>query len=477
MKEKSVADTYFSNFYDPSSCHKGLHMCSFSEEQEELKKGGLDFICHGIKKHHKIIYITNNYQKKEIIKTLHCGNPPIDEKIITKHLYIFSAKEAYFHKDRFSPLKVIDFWGEQVNIALRQGFPVVQALVNMDWIAGEFKELDEVIQYEALITEKLGGDPKLIFLCQYNMQLLLPGFVNKAIESHPLCQIENEIYANQYYIEPREYLSQEKEKKFLFQRLHQLKERRKKEDELTNLYAQTTDLKNFTHMVAHDLKEPIRNAYMLNEILLSQYQEELTPSTKDLIERISSSLHEGYHRIESLKALNLQSKNKNKKWIDLNELFIKTLNKWKEKVREVSGEIFYNPSSLGRIKIDEVHFSQLLSNIISNSIKYRKREVPLQIHVSAEQKPSQEVEIKISDNGIGFNAQFNGDVFHPFRRLHSSPGYEGTGIGLTICQRIMQDYEGEIHAEGEESIGTTIILKFPQEHSKEPGVGTVKNAA
>jgi signal transduction histidine kinase len=108
----------------------------------------------------------------------------------------------------------------------------------------------------------------------------------------------------------------------------------------------------------------------------------------------------------------------------------------------------------------------LFSNIVGNSIKYRKKQGPLIINVKMESRYAGKVDVRIQDNGQGFNPQYNAQVFRPFRRLHSSLGCEGNGIGLTICQRIMQELQGEIFAEGEEGVGTTVILRFPCTHKK-----------
>ncbi|MBS0271966.1 MAG: MEDS domain-containing protein [Proteobacteria bacterium] len=460
MKQK-VNDIYFLNLYDVSLCHEGLHMCTFYKSEEEYRKNALDFIHQGSKEHHKIIFITDKAKDFEFLDHFQKKASSLESTNFRTDMVLFTPQEAYYQNGIFSSAKILNFWDEQLEIARKQGYEVVQAIINMDWGVSQFKALDEVIEYESLIVEKLGAQPKLILICQYNLDLFHPGFINKAIESHPLCHIEKEIFPNSYYIAPKQYLSDAREHYLLRQRLHQLKEHRRAEEELSKLYKLTTDLRNFSHMLIHDLKEPIRTASMLNQILKSDHHQELSANALDLIERISHALQEGSNRIEGIKAINFYSKDRKIQIFDLDKILTETLEKHKSIVEKVEGKILCSCLCKIQIKMDIIHFHQIFLNIINNSVKYRKKDVPLLINIRVNINESQRIEIKISDNGTGFKPQYNNHIFHPFRRLHSSHEYEGSGVGLTICQRIMHEYGGEIYAEGEEGVGTTITLRFP----------------
>jgi len=461
MPNNSVSSIYYRNFYDNYAFHTGLHMCCFSNKLVPSLTTEKEFILTGIKENHKIVYITSEENKSKIIKFLQ------DEKINplvwgkSKQLTFFSATEVYTHNGSFSLPAVLKFWQKQLDDSRKERIPVIRALVNMDWCLDLFVNLDDVIEYEAMIAENLSAKLKIMFLCLYDTNLLPHGFLNKAIESHPFCKYENEIYPNPYFIAPKEYLSPAKEAKLFKQRSHEIKERRKIEEELFSLYKQLENLNNFSHMIAHDIKEPIRLANMLNDLVLIEHQKDLPRSTQDLIKRVSKALKEAYDRVEGLKELNAHSKNAHQKRMDLSKAILKNVKEQEKKLKEIGGRIIYDPTPSPHMMLNEVYMSQLFSNIIGNSIKYRKKDVPLIISIKVEIPYPGTIDIKIADNGQGFNPQYNTQVFRPFRRLHSSLECEGNGIGLTICQRIMQESGGEILAEGEEGIGATVTLRFP----------------
>ncbi len=220
-------------------------------------------------------------------------------------------------------------------------------------------------------------------------------------------------------------------------------------------------------MIAHDIKEPVRLANMLNDIILLEHQKELPEATQDLVTRVSKALQEAHSRVEGLKELNTQSKNAHNTLLALDKAILQNVKEYEKQLKEVKGKIVYNPALEAHAQVNEVYFSQLFSNIIGNSIKYRKKDVPLVITIETAMTHPDKIDVKITDNGQGFNARYNTQIFRPFRRLHSSLEYEGNGIGLTICQRIMQESGGEILAEGQEGVGATVTLRFPLVDTKE----------
>ncbi len=470
MAKNSVSRIHHRNFYDNSVSHDGLHMCCFFKDSRALFKIEKEFILAGINNKNKIIYISSKEKQETTIKFLRSQkiDPLVWEK--NEQLTFFSAADVYTQNGKFSLDAALKFWQKQTDIARKKQISVVQAIVDMDWILEAFSDLDDVIKYEAMITENLNLSPKLMFLCLYDMNLLPRGFLNKAIESHPFCKYEDDIYPNPYFISPKEYLGPEKEEKLFQQRSSEIKKRRKIEEELFGLYKKTEDLNNFSHMVAHDIKEPIRLANILNDIVLFEHQKDLPLVTQDLISRVSKSLKEAYDRVEGLKELNTHSKNVHKKLIDIDESILKNIKEQEQYLKEIGGEIIYSPNSCHFIMGNEVYISQLFSNIVGNSIKYRKKKLPLIINVKMESRYAGKIDIRITDNGQGFNPQYNTQIFRPFRRLHPSLGCEGNGIGLTICQRIMQELQGEILAEGEEGVGTTVILRFPLANKRSKAV-------
>jgi light-regulated signal transduction histidine kinase (bacteriophytochrome) len=113
---------------------------------------------------------------------------------------------------------------------------------------------------------------------------------------------------------------------------------------------------------------------------------------------------------------------------------------------------------------------QLFYNLISNALKFRKKDISPEVKIYAEKAtPDDLYKIYIVDNGIGFESQYAEDIFIVFKRLHSYHEIEGTGIGLSICKKIMEQHNGFITASGELEQGATFVIGIP-ERQREPVV-------
>ena len=104
---------------------------------------------------------------------------------------------------------------------------------------------------------------------------------------------------------------------------------------------------------------------------------------------------------------------------------------------------------------------QLLQNLITNAIRYRKPGASPHIEISAEQTGDNEIRIEVRDDGIGIKDEFHEAIFKMFKRLHSRQEYEGTGIGLAVCKKIVERHNGQIGVESEPGQGTTAYFTLP----------------
>lgn len=149
--------------------------------------------------------------------------------------------------------------------------------------------------------------------------------------------------------------------------------------------------------------------------------------------------------------------------IDLNRILEHTESNLKALLQErnVSIESDRLPSVFG----DEIHLTQLFQNLITNAVKYNDSEVP-KVKITYERKGDKHV-LSIADNGIGIPSRYHQKVFELFQRLHSKDKYSGSGIGLAVCKKIMQQMDGDIYISNNPSGGTIFHLEFPSEQYKQ----------
>ncbi len=143
--------------------------------------------------------------------------------------------------------------------------------------------------------------------------------------------------------------------------------------------------------------------------------------------------------------------------VDANEVLEKALANLQSAIAETGAQI--TCGQLPTLRLQEIHLLQLFQNLIGNAIKYRSKDAPL-IEIAAKQEPEGWL-ISVRDNGIGIDPQYQEQIFGLFKRLHSIQDYSGTGVGLAICQKIVERYHGRIWVDSALGRGSTFFFTLP----------------
>ncbi|WP_299582768.1 ATP-binding protein [uncultured Microbulbifer sp.] len=227
------------------------------------------------------------------------------------------------------------------------------------------------------------------------------------------------------------------------------------------------ELQNFAFVASHDLQEPLRKIRAFGDRLTARYSEKLGDG-KDYVERMQSAAKRMSKLIEDLLAFSrVSTRTTPFETVDLNLVVEEVLDDLQIKREETNAQIDIQP--LPTIHADPTQMAQLFLNLIGNALKFIKPECPPIIRIQCEKTEISHVDTKVpgyritvSDNGIGFDEQFVDKVFSAFQRLHGRNEYEGTGIGLAICRRILERHCGEIHAASAPGEGATFELLIPE---------------
>lgn len=236
------------------------------------------------------------------------------------------------------------------------------------------------------------------------------------------------------------------------------------------------ELERFAYVASHDLQEPLRKIQAFGDLILERNGNEFSASGKDYLARMIKSANRMQSLIEALlefsRATTAQ-KNFEKK--DLTILAEEVKSEFREAIEEKKARV--NISPLPAVSIIPFQFKQMLSNIMSNALKYTKQnETPI-INVSARIIPEKDInkngakpnmdyyQVTIEDNGIGFDKENAERIFELFQRLHGRHEYGGSGIGLSICKKIAENHNGFITAEGEKGKGAAFHIYIPTQHN------------
>ncbi len=254
-----------------------------------------------------------------------------------------------------------------------------------------------------------------------------------------------------------------------------LTERKVAQDQLMQytqeLESQNKELEQFAYVASHDLQEPLRKIQTFAEIVQSNQYDEATRNK--YFEKIKTSAHRMSELIRSvLNYSKLANDPSQKVPTDLNQVVERAIMDFELLIQEKNARLIVEP--LPTIKAIPVQLSQLFANLIGNALKFnagepivtirsrilRAEEVTnLPSHITAHTL----CEISITDNGIGFEQQYERQIFGMFQRLHGRHQFGGTGIGLALCKKVVENHHGHITAESELGIGSTFRVYFPAE--------------
>ncbi len=226
------------------------------------------------------------------------------------------------------------------------------------------------------------------------------------------------------------------------------------------------ELEQFAYVASHDLQEPLRKIQAFGDRLKTKFSDGLPNEGKDYLERMQNAANRMQTLINDLLTLSrVATQTRPFVEVDLSETARLVLCDLESRLEQLGGSV--EVGALPVITADRVQMSQLLQNLIGNGLKFHKPGVPPQVtvHSAKVRDPNGAAEdvcrITVEDNGIGFDEKYSDRIFQVFQRLHGRNEYEGTGIGLAICRKIVERHGGAIAAHSTPGTGSKFIVTLP----------------
>jgi signal transduction histidine kinase len=226
------------------------------------------------------------------------------------------------------------------------------------------------------------------------------------------------------------------------------------------LHRSNKDLEQFAYAVSHDLQEPLRKILTFGERLIQKYSGKLGTEGEDYIKRMEDATIRMQLLIDDMLAFSRVSRNHDPfRDTDLNVIIHEILNDMEISISQKKAS--FSIDDLPVINAIPGQMRQLFQNLISNALKFSAESKHPHISISCDKPLKGICNIYVKDNGIGFRPEYASQIFEIFQRLHTRDKYKGTGIGLSICKKIVENHRGVITARSEPWEGATFIISLP----------------
>jgi len=244
--------------------------------------------------------------------------------------------------------------------------------------------------------------------------------------------------------------------------IQDITQRKRAEEKIKIYYSElekaNEELQSFSSVASHDLQEPLRKIITFGDRLATRIPE-TDEKGRDYLDRMQKSAIRMRSLVEDLlQYTRVEAQTRPFESLDLSKVVETVLDDLETRIKESKGVV--NINNLPNSESEPVQIHQLFLNIIGNALKFHREGIPPVVNLNSVKKENGFWEISVEDNGIGIEEEYLDRIFKPFERLHGRSAYEGTGIGLTICNKIVSRHGGSIKVKSAPNKGSIFIISF-----------------
>ncbi len=229
------------------------------------------------------------------------------------------------------------------------------------------------------------------------------------------------------------------------------------------------ELQDFASVASHDLQEPLRKVRAFGDRLSAKSGADLTDQGRDYLARMQDAAARMQTLINDLLTFSrVTTRAQPLVPVDLNQVVAQVVSDLEVRIQQSDATL--DIDALPTIDGDQVQLGQLFQNLLSNALKFQRPDVTPVVRIYAEDLDETNVQLFVQDNGIGFDEKYLDRIFTIFQRLHGRVEYEGTGVGLAVCRKIVERHGGTISARSAPGEGATFLVTLPRSHPEVLGI-------
>jgi len=400
-----------------------------------------------------------------VLDALRENNFDVDHYLDNGALLITHTRDAHLLEEYFGENKMLDFWTLSLNQARQAGFDTLRAAVEMTWALSELPGCELLAPYETRLNRFTDSNP-VVVLCQYNRTKFSPEKIKAIIHAHPIVVVKDQFLQNTQFV-PSQAFEEDNivhdidaiiENLRLIRRLEEANRANQSQKlQCVGLY---NEIENLASLLSRELQPAMGMIESQLRLLAVRYHEKLGPDADEFIEKSVEASNKASRMVDDLwnyAHIGFPG-HSDVEEVDANAILKGVLDFMEPQIEHSGALIQYD--TLPTFPIVKSHFIYLFTALIDNAIRYAGGKRPV-LHISAAKSAHNELTFCVVDNGKGIDTMYSQDVFKPFQRIDGKIDENSTGMGLTICKRIMDHYGGRIWFEPAAPVGSIFYFSLP----------------
>ncbi|MFC6825858.1 sensor histidine kinase [Halopelagius fulvigenes] len=439
------------------------HIALFYESREEQFAAMVPFVRQGLSRGERVMYVIYEPTEADVLEAMRDGGIDVDAALSSGALSFHTLEETYLRTGTFDPDDMLSVYRDALEKA-KADYSGFRVTADTNWILDERTEIPDFMEYESRVNRLFEGED-CIAICQYDLGTIPAEILRDVVRTHPHLIYDGTLCHNFYYTPPEEYFEPDEPAREVERMLGTLVDRTKAKvtlaETIEELEESNERLKRFAYVASHDLQEPLRMISSYLRLLERRRADELDREAREYIDFAVDGADRMREMVEGLLSYSrIDMHDPAFEPVDCNAVLEDALNDLRIRVEESDAVV--SAGELPTVVGDANQLEQVFSNLISNAIKYSDE--PPRVDVTAERRGDRCV-FSVADEGIGIDSEYLDQIFEIFNRLHSNEEYRGTGIGLTLCRKIVNHHGGDIWVDSEPGEGTTFYFTLPTERA------------